>query len=496
MAHFEFSDFKRMMEAMPSCVILHDAQTKAILWANPAACNVLGFTLEELLPLKAPDMSSRAEPYRRETGLRWLQGAVDHGINVIEWCYRAKNGEEILSEAVATLVKLGAGDVVMVQFRNIAREEQVKREMKRLESRLKEFMQDSDEGLAVLRPDGSIEYMSEAGRKLLHLAPDTPLSSFTAMCEPISRRELDDLLQRALSATTALPITYAIDLEGGMRRWYQATCRYIAIENDLTGLLLHFRDITLQVEAEQARRHQQEALEYLARYNAMGEMAAAIAHELSQPLAAIRNYLEGSMLRLDSPETSRELIRFGLQSAARQVDHASAIIKSVREYVVKLEQAEIITDLNGILGEIRYFIELKAAEAAVQVEFFPCSQALMVSCEKVLIGQVILNLAFNAIEEMQRFPPQRRRVRITSNCMDGKAMLTVEDQGSGIAAALHERLFDGFFTSKVSGNGIGLALCKNIVGRHRGDIWAESVPQGGAAFCFALPLTVPPHCTP
>jgi signal transduction histidine kinase len=75
-------------------------------------------------------------------------------------------------------------------------------------------------------------------------------------------------------------------------------------------------------------------------------------------------------------------------------------------------------------------------------------------------------------------------------------MLTVEDQGSGIAAALHERLFDGFFTSKVSGNGIGLALCKNIVGRHRGDIWAEPVPQGGAAFCFALPLAVPPHCTP
>jgi two-component system sensor kinase FixL len=151
MADFELNDFKCMMDAMPSCVILHDADSKSILWANRAACTVLGFTLEELLPLKAPDMSSHAEPYRRETGRAWLHGAVLHGMNVIEWCYRAKNGEEILSEAIATLVHLSRQDVVMVQFRDIGREERVKREMKRLESRLKEFMQDSDEGLAVLR---------------------------------------------------------------------------------------------------------------------------------------------------------------------------------------------------------------------------------------------------------------------------------------------------------------------------------------------------------
>ncbi|MES2259370.1 MAG: PAS domain-containing sensor histidine kinase [Pseudomonadota bacterium] len=488
MAGFELNDFKCMMEAMPSCVILHDADSKSILWANPAACAVLGFTLEELLPLKAPDMSSSARQYHREAGRAWLHGAVLHGMNVIEWCYRAKNGEEILSEAIATLVHLAQGDVVMVQFRDIAREEQVKREMKRLESRLKEFMQDSDEGLAVLRADGCIEYLSEAGRKLLHLQDGLPLPCFTALCEPASRRELEDLLKLALPDAISFPVTYAVDLEGGVRRWHQANCRYIEIENDLKGHLLHFRDITAQVEAEQARRHQQEALEYLARYNAMGEMAAAIAHELSQPLAAIRNYLEGSLLRLNSPETSCEQIAFGLQSAARQADHASAIIKSVREYVVKLEQAEGVTDLNGILEEIRYFIEVKAADAGVLVELSPCAQPLMVSCEKVLIGQVILNFAFNAIEEMQRFPQERRRIRIGCERRDDRAVLMVEDQGSGIDAALHERLFDGFFTSKVSGNGIGLALCKNIVGRHRGDIWAQPSVQGGAVFCFALPL--------
>ncbi|MFX5521571.1 histidine kinase dimerization/phospho-acceptor domain-containing protein, partial [Acinetobacter baumannii] len=91
-------------------------------------------------------------------------------------------------------------------------------------------------------------------------------------------------------------------------------------------------------------------LEYLARHNAMGEMATAIAHELSQPLAAIRNFLEGSVLRIKQSEALREQagqIVWGLESAGRQVDHAATIIKSVREYVVRLEQSEGLIDLNA-----------------------------------------------------------------------------------------------------------------------------------------------------
>jgi two-component system sensor kinase FixL len=487
---FELSDFQRMMEALTICVILHDARTKAILWANPAACSVLGFTLEELLPLKAPDMSSHANQYRREIGHKWLNGAITNGNNVIEWCYRAKNGKEILSEATATLVHLSQQrDVVMVQFRNIAREEQIKRDMKRLESRLKEFMQDSDEGIAVLGPDGAIKYISDAGRKLLGLRPGQhPPRRFTDLCDPLSRTELLDLLALALPDAISFPIKYRLLLGEGNERWHQATCRYIEIENDLNGHLLHFRDITDQVASDNVQRRHQEALEYLARYNAMGEMATAIAHELSQPLAAIRNFLEGAILRLDDQVSSRDSIRWGLQNAGRQVDHAATIIKSVREYVVKLEQAETVIDLNDIMFDVRAFIEMKARDTSVKVDAESCGEALMVSCEKVLIGQVILNFSFNAIEEMNRFPLAERRIRISTERVGDSAVLRVEDHGNGIDAAQYERLFDGFFTSKVSGNGIGLALCKNIISRHRGDIWAQPAQDRGTVFCFALPL--------
>jgi signal transduction histidine kinase len=115
----------------------------------------------------------------------------------------------------------------------------------------------------------------------------------------------------------------------------------------------------------------------------------------------------------------------------------------------------------------------------------------MVSCEKVLIGQVILNLAFNAIEEMADLPAERRLLRIHASRDNDVALVRIEDCGRGIQAQAQEKLFDGFFSSKVSGNGIGLALCKNIIGRHRGDIWAQNLEPCGAVFSFSLPLASP-----
>jgi two-component system sensor kinase FixL len=489
-AQFVPDDFKRMMEALSMCVILHDADTKSILWANQSACDVLGFSLEELLPLKAPDMSRRTHEYRREIGRQWLHGAVLRGTNVIEWCYRTKHGDEILSEATATLVHLQHQDVIMVQFRDIANEERIKRKMKQLEVRLKEFMQDSDEGVVVLRPDGGIDYISQSAKKLLGVRPGQPNPArLTDLCTPASRQELLELLSLPLPDAMSFPIRYAITLPNGMLRWHQASCRHIEIEDDLKGHLLHFRDITDQIEADDARRRDQAALEYLARHNAMGEMATAIAHELIQPLAAIRNYLEGSLLRLHNPDVPRENIALGIEHAGKQVDHAAAIIKSVRDYVVKLEQAETVIDLNDTLNDARYFIELKAAEHHVHVSFSPSDHPLPVSCEKILIGQVMLNLAFNAIEEMTGFTPDKRRIELWTEQVDTRAVLYVRDYGKGIDAGHRDKLFDGFFSSKISGNGIGLALCKNIITRHRGDIWAQPADGGGTMFCFSLPLS-------
>ncbi|MCY1521663.1 Sensor protein FixL [compost metagenome] len=379
-----------------------------------------------------------------------------------------------------------------MQFRDISREEQVKRDLKRFESRLKAFMQDLAEGVAVLGPEGDIRFLSESGARLLEGEEHALVGeNFLGWCDAPSRERLLRHLAMDPPGREPYSVHYHLRRGDGEWRWHHATCRYIAIEDDLVGHLLLFRDVTEQVRAEEARRQSEQKLEYLARYNAMGEMAVAIAHELSQPLAATRNFIEGTAIRLGQRGAVDPALAWGLDSAVRQIEHASLIIKSVREYVVKLEQAEQLVDLNELLGETRYFISLKGQPAGVQLEVVPSHEPLPVNCEKVLIGQVILNLAFNAIEEMTDLPAQRRHLRIYTSHSRDSAILCVEDRGRGIDAGAREKLFDGFFSSKVSGNGIGLALCKNIIGRHRGDIWAQNVTPHGAMFCFSLPLARP-----
>jgi two-component system sensor kinase FixL len=220
---------------------------------------------------------------------------------------------------------------------------------------------------------------------------------------------------------------------------------------------------------------------------------------LSQPLAAVRNFIEGAIRRLAQPDSIDDAL-WGLRSADREAEHAAVIIKSVRDYIVKRESSETYADLRDIVADVAYFVELRAREAGVTVSIEQAPEALPVYCERVLIGQVVLNLAFNAIEALTQCPveginavTQRRELRLVTSLRGKLVLAQVIDNGPGVPADAHARLFDGFSSSKAGGNGIGLSLCKNIVTRHGGEIWAKPARQGGLQCSFTLPLVVAPR---
>ena len=126
------ADFHLLLDALNQCVLLHDAQTKAIVWANRAACVALGFSLEELLPLRAHHMTREDARYRREIAVRAMERSIAHGPQAYEWCYRSRDGVDMLSEAIATYVPLQERAVVMVQFRDISEEEAMRRKLRQL----------------------------------------------------------------------------------------------------------------------------------------------------------------------------------------------------------------------------------------------------------------------------------------------------------------------------------------------------------------------------
>lgn len=155
---------------------------------------------------------------------------------------------------------------------------------------------------------------------------------------------------------------------------------------------------------------------------------------------------------------------------------------------MKREPVVALADLRDILADVAYFIELRAKEAGVTVTIVQAGEPLPIRCERVLIGQVILNLAFNAIEAFAGCERVPRTLTLGTANVGGHAELRAIDNGPGIAADAHDRLFDGFSSSKAGGNGIGLSLCKSIVTRHGGRIAASPADGGGLDCRVTLPL--------
>ncbi|WP_321871769.1 ATP-binding protein [Paraburkholderia tropica] len=483
MTYLAESDFHRLLDALTLCVLLHDAQSKAIVWANHAACEALGFSVDELIPLKAGDMTRPEPKYDRALAIAAMNRSATEGPQVYEWCYRSRAGSDMLSEAIATTVHLQERDVVMVQFRDISAEEGIKRKLRAHEARLREFMQDLSEGVALLNDAAEIQYISESGRRLLglaaHEAPGT-------LIDHTANEEAPRLLQQLALAPTDGPSSPSRYRSADGEHWLRLTCRRIELEEDLCGVLIHFRDVTDLVRTEAARREEARMLEYAGRYNAMGEIAMAIAHELSQPVAAIRNFVEGAIQRLSQAAPLESAI-WGLRAADRQAEHAAAIIKSVREYVARRDPNIAVADLCTILSEAAWFVQVRARDAGVSVHVEASEEPLWVECERVLIGQVVLNLAFNAIDALSSSLGPQKQLVIGASRQEDQALVFVRDTGPGIAQG-HERLFDGFSSSKETGNGIGLSLCKSIVERHGGEISAFPVQGGGLECRFWLPI--------
>ncbi|MFJ8655758.1 ATP-binding protein [Streptomyces rochei] len=487
------TDFVAMMNASDTCVLLHDARTKEILWANPAACAMLGFGLGEIVTLRANHISSAAQQYDRVVARALLQDAIDHGAGRVEWRLRSRSGRIIPTDAFAVRVELTRGPAVMVQYRDIEREHRTDTEQRLAASYVETltrhtstvaFMVDAA-GVILSATDTALGYLGLSGRPL---APGRhALTSLATIHLGATRASWGDVVR---GADPVLPVRLETEQTHGRSAWLEGSAERLPQQPaDVYLLILH--DVSDRVRDEALRELEQRREDYLARYNAMGDMAMAIAHELGQPLAAARNFLAGARTHVDTTASGRETegrLLFGLDGASRQIDRAAAIVSTLRAFVGNLEHVQQVVDLNEIVRECLPFVRLRADPAGVGLELRLSPEPVLVRCERVLTGQVVLNLCFNAIEELAECDRSVRRLLITT-AADGdggarEGVLTVADRGRG----LRQDPFTESFTGKEHGSGIGLALSHRIITRQRGRIWSEPRPEGGSLFGFAFPI--------
>jgi signal transduction histidine kinase len=225
---------------------------------------------------------------------------------------------------------------------------------------------------------------------------------------------------------------------------------------------------------------------------AMDAITASIAHEVKQPLTAIVANANAALNWLARAKPDLDEVRTALTQIVSVGLHAGNVIESTRSIFRKDRRQRVPLDINGLINDILALerSDLESHRVSLRVEL---SERLpLVTVDRVQMQQVLLNLIVNAVEAMASLSDRARVLTVKSETSQPDSVLvSVEDSGTGIGADDTERVFDAFFTTKSSGTGMGLAICRSIIESHRGRIWASPGVANGSVFAFMLPAGGP-----
>ena len=243
--------------------------------------------------------------------------------------------------------------------------------------------------------------------------------------------------------------------------------------------------------AEKELREAQAELAHITRVTTLGEMTASIAHEVNQPLAAVKANAEACLHWLDRETPDLDAARRSVEWVIDDSNRANEVIRRVRSLAKKTDLGENLeVDLNEVGREVIALVrgELISHQVSVQTEFAPALP--MILGDRVQLQQVIINLVMNGIEAMLSVTDRPRELVIRSGHDETQVLVGVTDSGLGISAENADRLFNPFFTTKATGMGMGLSICRSIMEAHGGRLWATANPPHGATFHFTLPVNV------
>ncbi len=250
------------------------------------------------------------------------------------------------------------------------------------------------------------------------------------------------------------------------------------------------RDVTELKQAEQALRSMQRELARAAHLSTMGTMAASIAHEINQPLAAIVTNAQTGLRWIANAQPDLDEIRAALKRIVDDGRRAAEVIAGIRAMFGKEDRAKSLINVNELIHGVLALVhgELTAQEVALHLDLH--DQLPAVAAERVQLQQVILNLVTNAIEAMAAVTEHDRMLAVRTQVDEPNGILVaIEDFGTGIEQANMDRIFDLFFTTKPSGMGMGLSICRSIVQAHGGRLWASARIPAGSIFHVRLPTT-------